>query len=375
MTETLWLLIEPADVWLFRDARPFSPAEGGFAQSRFPPLPATVAGALRTYIGHALYDGSFANLGTADTSPIRFLGPLIVENPDSPTVYVPAPADLLRPPDRKDAAVRLEPRSWPNWVDAAPQPPSSVLFWTAYLDKAEPLTGWITWADFWAWQNGKTLSSAVIRRASDFYEFEARPGIRMDSSRNVVHPQGGAFYWVNYVRLRLGIALLVGLQRWTWPESEWSKLVEHFQSTPEATLRLGGERRLAFLRRAPESVTEELARLAKVVVASDSLGLWLLTPAVVEDPSQIPFYIGPRDAPSTARIQALVRASGPSVHVGWDYVRNAPKPPRRLLPAGSVLVLQADQPISGTGWMAVGDMPTLGYGWAVPFPFATPSPH
>lgn len=373
MTEMIWLLIEPADVWLFRDGRPFSPAEGGFAQSRFPPLPATVAGALRTYIGYALYGGAFARLGDAESSPIRFLGPLLIEDKDPLTVYVPTPADLLRASDGAKPPGRLQVRAWPAWVQTAPQPFSPTLFWSTDPGHVEPAGGWMAVGDFRRWQAGQPVSADVIRRASHFYEAEARPGIRMDSALNVVHPEGGAFYWVNYVRLRPGVGLLVGLQRWTWPEPDWMRLVEHFDKVSEAPLRLGGERRLAFLRLAPKPIVEELSGLGEVSVQLDTFGLRLLTPAVVEDPNRVPLSTAPGASGPTARVQALVRVPGPSVHVGWDYLRNAPKSPRRLLPAGSLLVLQTDKPVSGNGWMAVGDMPTLGYGWAVPFSIGSPN--
>ena len=43
-----WWHLLPADVWFFRDAKPFTAGESHRAESRFPPPPATVLGALRT---------------------------------------------------------------------------------------------------------------------------------------------------------------------------------------------------------------------------------------------------------------------------------------------------------------------------------------
>ncbi|MBL8152360.1 MAG: CRISPR-associated protein Cmr3, partial [Blastocatellia bacterium] len=38
------LFIEPSDVWLFRDARPFAAGEQSRATSLFPPTPRTIQG-------------------------------------------------------------------------------------------------------------------------------------------------------------------------------------------------------------------------------------------------------------------------------------------------------------------------------------------
>ena len=42
-----WYTLTPLDVWMFRDAKPFSPGERAWAGSTFPPSGHTIAGALR----------------------------------------------------------------------------------------------------------------------------------------------------------------------------------------------------------------------------------------------------------------------------------------------------------------------------------------
>jgi CRISPR-associated protein Cmr3 len=46
-----WYTLTPLDVWMFRDAKPFSPAERAWAGSSFPPNGHTIAGALRGLVG------------------------------------------------------------------------------------------------------------------------------------------------------------------------------------------------------------------------------------------------------------------------------------------------------------------------------------
>ncbi len=42
-----WYTLTPLDIWLFRDAKPFTPGERAWAGSVFPPNGHTIAGALR----------------------------------------------------------------------------------------------------------------------------------------------------------------------------------------------------------------------------------------------------------------------------------------------------------------------------------------
>jgi CRISPR-associated protein Cmr3 len=378
----LWLLVEPADVWLFRDARPFTAGESAFAAGQFPPRPATLAGALRTLIGRHLLGGRYDRLGDADSSPIRFRGPLLCRrDPDRWTVAVPVPADLLlSSSDRDPSAMRnhtpetedkrsrpvfyAQPRPLPPWVRRWPPSERSV-FWTDRPGVLETAFGWMDLEALRRWQRGESLDGQEFRKF--YHVIEPRPGIRLDSPRGVVRPEGGAFYFVHYVRLQEDSALLVGLERGTWPEADWDRLCRLWDDGREMPMRLGGERRLAFVRRAPAEVVKELKEALNASTPAAAVHtVVLLTPAVLDRPdahrlhradgSSVPFSV-----------RALAVQGGAAVHVGWDYLQNAPKPSRRLLPAGSVLVLEtSSQPISLDGRCAVGDLHTLGYGWAVP---------
>jgi len=361
----LWLLVEPADVWLFRDARPFTAGESAFAASQFPPRPATLAGAFRTLIGQRLFAGSYARLGDADASPIRFRGPLLCRRDHGRwAVTVPVPADLLTPEDEPNqSAVYAEPRPLPSWVRRWP-PSERPVFWTDRPGVLETASGWMTLEGFRFWQRRQLIDSQVFGKSP--HVIEPRPGIRLDSPRGVVRPEGGAFYFVHYVRLQEDSALLVGLERGTWPSEDWDRLCRLWDDGCEMPMRLGGERRLAFVRKAPPEVVDGLKGALNVPTPAVTCHtVVLLTPAVLDDTHTYKVHL--RDGSSIPfSIQALAVQRGAIVHVGWDYVRNAPKPPRRLLSAGSVLVLETSQPVSLDGWCAVGDLHTLGYGWAVP---------
>lgn len=77
-----WYAIEPLDVLLFREAKPFSPGEGSWAKGLFPPLPNTLFQSLRSAL--PFYADKQRDL--------EFIGPFLL-NQD--ILYLPTPKDLL----------------------------------------------------------------------------------------------------------------------------------------------------------------------------------------------------------------------------------------------------------------------------------------
>jgi hypothetical protein len=64
-----WYRITPLDVLLFRDSRPFSPADGSWARGLFPPMPMTVFHGLRSLLRQRTTKGERTN------RDLDFLGP------------------------------------------------------------------------------------------------------------------------------------------------------------------------------------------------------------------------------------------------------------------------------------------------------------
>ncbi|EKD11760.1 type III-B CRISPR module-associated Cmr3 family protein [Limnospira platensis] len=75
-----WYKIDPLDVLLFREAKPFSPGEGARAKGQFPPMPSVVFQALRTATP------------TAQPHP-EFLGVFLLDGDN--TLWLPTPKDLI----------------------------------------------------------------------------------------------------------------------------------------------------------------------------------------------------------------------------------------------------------------------------------------
>ena len=82
-----WYAIEPLDVLLFRESKPFSPGEGSWAKGIFPPLPSTVFQALRSTLP---YYGD----GKKDKKRnLEFLGPFLMDKENQ--IWLPTPKDLV----------------------------------------------------------------------------------------------------------------------------------------------------------------------------------------------------------------------------------------------------------------------------------------
>jgi len=82
-----WYAIEPLDLLLFREAKPFSPGEGSWAKGQFPPFPITVFQSLRsalTFYGNEKQDKK---------RNLEFIGPFLLDADNN--LWLPTPKDLL----------------------------------------------------------------------------------------------------------------------------------------------------------------------------------------------------------------------------------------------------------------------------------------
>ncbi|MEM9543058.1 MAG: type III-B CRISPR module-associated Cmr3 family protein [Cyanobacteria bacterium P01_E01_bin.42] len=86
--------IEPLDVLLFRESKPFSPAEGSWAKGIFPPLPMTVFQALRSLLEWKEWEKR-----ENKQRDIEFLGAFLMRGEE---IYVATPRDLVGVAVRKE---------------------------------------------------------------------------------------------------------------------------------------------------------------------------------------------------------------------------------------------------------------------------------
>jgi len=204
------IFIEPSDVWLFRDARPFAPDERGRAVSLFPPTPRTMQGVIRS-LRLAQSGASFekqstwpADVGTPnDFGSLLLKGPLIARrHGDGVQRFFPLPRDV----------VQLK----SGWHILAPTSDQEVISnWRAGLrlllppENTEPTKfegGWLCEDGLLAYLKG-TVCGVHVHPANTFFLHEPRVGVEIDSFAK--RPVEENLYQIEFVRLQQDTGLLV----------------------------------------------------------------------------------------------------------------------------------------------------------------------
>lgn len=321
------LFIEPVDVWLFRDGRPFDAGSDHRAQSLFPPYPSVIQGVMRSY--HLIVKNVDLNdkdsvrqaVGTAeDVRGLRMRGPFVTRREGDALVrYFPVPADATLQDSRLRALV---PEQKPSDIECGLQ--TSLLLWPkGEPAKDELLSKWITEEDLHKYLDGQPASAIA---EDDLFVWENRFGIARDEAKHTVRE--GALYEVQFVRpkeeptklLRTGLSVqLEGLEGLSqWPEYGW--------------LRMGGEGRGGYFHQVtglpwpqpPNPLPERFK-------------LYFATPAYFEAGWKPRDWEAFFDGPLTLEAAAVSRYQSLG---GFDLARNEHKPARRYVPAGSVYFFQ-----------------------------------
>lgn len=363
MSDAQTWLIEPRDPLIARDGRAFDAAPGARAVSLPFPFSSTLAGALRTRAGsfkdgREYFDGNDAALIEA-VKRIQVLGPLLVEfdSDQRATPLAPAPADALFMKDTQDEqkvnCKRLVPmaREAGDWCDLDRGDEQAVLVGIQDPDKtaAKPYD---RAPRFWQWNRfAEWLLDPPGHQAIEVEEWghggarpETRSHVAIDGETHA--NRDGALFQTRGLRFshvdkkrgesarprRLGLALHV---------SDLNGL-----ELREGIAPLGGERRLVAWRRSeaegdgpwpaiPAGVLDKIA-------LQGACRLHLLTPAFFGK-GWYPEYLLQEYEGVQPQIVTVALGRFQTVS-GWDFqARNgkgAPKPSRRLAPAGAVYFLK-----------------------------------
>lgn len=357
-------LIEPRDPLIARDGRPFGPHPGARAASLPFPFPSTVAGAVRTLAGSDAA-GQFAAT-PAEVLKYRVRGPLLAEvDDDEPLRYlIPAPADALLLPPAPDDPGRVR-RRWLaplevredalcGWPDGAHLQPVGQR--TPLPDKPlpRPPRFW-PWDAFAAWleQPGDDLLTLDVdggqlplgAAAHDGPAREARMHVRIDhdmqSAEEGMLFQTAGLEFTHVAPDGNGRRDLAGAQRLA------------LACVTDAPLRPGvtgmaGERRLVRWRPVDDPLPECPQRVLRDITAQRHCRLILLTPAHFTA-GFLPAWLLNATAGLTVTVIGAVLGR-PQVVSGWDLAAKrgespgAPKPTRKLAPAGDVYYLKLDGP-------------------------------
>lgn len=337
----MWLFLQPSDVWLFRDGKPFDAGADHRARSLFPPNPTTIQGAIRAKI-LSLYGVDFdayrqrsqdvnveavgeqigypADLSVDDPKPgtlgaLEIKGPFLakLDSEETITPYFPRPADLLWD-EQHGKLVRVHPSNkqpfeanWPTGSELQP------LIYDS-LTSLERKEIWLSSQGLRAYLSGEIPSQEDYVESETLFTRENRFGVGLESGFK--RPSEGLLYQVEYVRTRRQIGLLVrieGVERQKWGE--------------RGVLRLGGEARAATY-----VVRDDIAGWPTNQMDEDHFKLYMATPTWFKNgwlPSDWSHFVGSADLDSAA--VGRHRAIG-----GWDVAHNCQKPMRRFVPAGSV---------------------------------------
>ncbi len=231
------LFIEPVDVWLFRDGRPFDAGSDHRAESLFPPPPSVIQGAVRSYHlivkGVDIHDKAAieAAVGTSTRYPKGFKvkGPFLARYAGGKlTLYFPLPVDAFKDGNRFVALCPQTPSPklmagipTPMWLIPEREPEKfEEMVWVSLEALREYLCQGELQADDAAFKAGR------LARPSDLYVRENRMGIRLLKETRTV--EEGALYEVKFTRSQPDVGLYVEVHGFDgWP--------------PEGIMRLGGE--------------------------------------------------------------------------------------------------------------------------------------
>lgn len=312
---SIWYEITPADTLFFRSAKPMEsgPSSGDIL---FPPPLSVLTGALRTAVlrqrgvSFADYKAGkcpkevLEGIGACgEAAPFRVIAEILRRDGET---YAPCPASWLV--DKDEAAAtpeqggKFSPVGRSPLKAALPSADAATLFLhsSAGTDlpmvravDAKPLTAY--------WIRLERLRKAPERFAPDdllaageLYDVENRTLVSIDANRKA---REGHLYSTAHIRLRPGVALLVGLDRDPGLDAS-------------GTLLLGGEQRIcgyavAAGPKLPEQAAEQYMSLA---------------------PLELTEALRPH----------VFAAAKPAILAGWDLAKGFHKPTTAWLPAGSV---------------------------------------
>ncbi len=319
-----WVFIQPQDVWMFRDSKPFSAQQNFVARSQFPPNPQTMQGVIRTHylesqgvnwkdyaagrerrsfyemVGHAGIGNQPPTLGV-----LNITGPFIAAVNDAKVeLLVPAPLDLVFNAETREFATFIP----DDHISFQTNQPFAGWRPLKQPDGFRPAEGWLSQQQFIYYLNGQPLRGE-LRKA--VFEYEDRMGLGMDYRRR--SNEYGLLYRARFIR----------------PHDDIGLLLHTNQALFAATgfIRIGGESRSAKF-----TVLKDFTLPA--IAPTDRCKIVLMTPAYFSKGYQ------PQDGDWSRWVNGgrLVSAvvGKPLAISGWDVAHNRPKPLRHFVPTGSV---------------------------------------
>ncbi|MBI5194652.1 MAG: type III-B CRISPR module-associated protein Cmr3 [Nitrospirae bacterium] len=337
------LFIEPNDILMFRDGRPFSGGDDYFARGTFPPPPSTVYGALRSHIlstswpeynkfalGNDTIPEQVKNeIGTSTSIGNLAIRQFVVAKKEGNGVvqYFPMPKDVAKEKGEENNDLHvLNPDDKLQGHIMTDLPTGLQHLWYPSEKALESVTGFMSNLMMAEYLSGKTPDKWTANK--ELYETEERTGIRKNRPKRSV--EEGGLYSVEYFRLNKDVGFSV--------EVEGTQLLP-----PESgMLRLGGDNRTAFYSKAAWN-NIPVETIKKKVSETGRFKIVLTTPAIFTN-GWLPCGIDNKTMEGSLNgieIKLITACIGKPIGIGgFDLVKGRPKDMKKAVPAGSVYYLE-----------------------------------
>ena len=355
------LFIEPMDVWLFRNNKPFDAGSEHQAASLFPPSPQVLAGVIRSH--HLVINDVDLRrpdrekikqlVGTAVKPPegFRLRGPVVARREQSRIVrYYPLPADAIWL--KQEGAVASYQARQPAGYAKGPRtnlPDGLQLLWRRPYDlsKGQAIPGgvWLTEDDLQTYLVQGAVPTQNVIPGSELFTTEMRLGIHRDDITRASKSE--MLYEVGFIRLREQVGLMVeveglaGLDQ--WPET--------------GVFSIGGENRAARFCRLTEDKIAPWPR--QEMTSQCRFKIYFFTPACFNEGWRPTTWADWFKAPPRLVGAALSR---PQLLGGHDLAEGRPKPARRYIPAGAVYFFEGQPELKANQTTLTTHGATLGFG-------------
>lgn len=337
------IFIEPNDVLMFRDGKPFSGGDDHYARGAFPPPPSTFYGALRSKILSEKYpqyesfkDGKVPELVRKEIGTPSEHGSLTLKNffiarriHGAIHPIFPVPKDTVKIKGKAGNEVfLLKPDESLNTKISSNFPCASLApLWLKTENPIEEVNGFLSLQAMDTYLCGNVPGTNGIIKSEYLYRKDERVGIKKDRARKAAAT--GALYSVEYFSFKEDIGFAVELDG-----------IEKFP--PEGLLRLGGDHRSAFYRESSISLPDR-EKVKNKIKDTGRFKIVFLTPALFNN-GWLPDWIDAGSGMGTLNnitLKLISAAVGKPVHIGgFDLVKKTPKDMKKAVSPGSVFYFQ-----------------------------------
>ena len=351
------IIIEPNDVLMFRESKPYTAGESHLAKSVLP-LPQAIAGALRSAI---LVKSNFSDearqiVGYNEKEPkFEILGHFLFKEGEE---YFPTPLDVAKA------------KGIDSYFFVKPLPLHH--HWNGkFIFKGKTIHfsgvgGYLSYKDLIRYLKGELKEEELEDVVRDnLVRRESRVGIKLGDAKTT---EEGYFYKAEFLRLNKDVKLSV------WLNDDHEIAVRDLLGK-SGLIRLGGEGRFAKFTIVDGNPLNELEKswneINEMINENRRFKLYIATPLLIRENDMYTWDIRSllesklNKNESKFEIKNIYPLIGkPLTFSGWDYAKNKPKPNRYAVPAGSVYFVEfengkikLDKP-----YLKLGELKKLGYG-------------